>query len=305
MKKIYTTIFMVAIGVITSFAQVYTVNITPNNPEWGEVEIGNHLQGVIQGVFSVSATKKVVFSKGNLQYQASTNTWRFAENQYDMVGIGYGQTDEGHYCYVGGTVPNSDNREISSRYDGWIDLFGWGTGNNPTNVSTNYADYSTFVDWGVNKISNGGNQAGLWRTLTSDEWIYLLFSRTNYDKLWSLATVNGISGVVLLPDSWSLPSGLTFTAKVLKDFDTNVYTVAQWTKMENAGAVFLPAAGIRYGTSMSNVGRYCTLWSSSYSSVMSKHAYSVIFELSDGYGLSNSGYYYGLSVRLCSEISIK
>ena len=30
--------------------------------------------------------KKVHFSKGNLQYQASTNTWRFAEKQYDIIG---------------------------------------------------------------------------------------------------------------------------------------------------------------------------------------------------------------------------
>ena len=37
-------------------------------------------EGVINGLFSVSSTKKVYFSQGNLQYQASTNTWRFAEN---------------------------------------------------------------------------------------------------------------------------------------------------------------------------------------------------------------------------------
>ena len=31
--------------------------------------------------FSVSDSKKVTFSKGNLQYTQSTNTWSFAENQ--------------------------------------------------------------------------------------------------------------------------------------------------------------------------------------------------------------------------------
>ena len=35
--------------------------------------------------FSVSATKKVYFSQGNLQYQASTKTWWFAERQYDYI----------------------------------------------------------------------------------------------------------------------------------------------------------------------------------------------------------------------------
>lgn len=43
--------------------------------------------GAINGLFSVSATQQVYFSQGNLQYQASTNTWRFAENQWDYVGI--------------------------------------------------------------------------------------------------------------------------------------------------------------------------------------------------------------------------
>ena len=38
------------------------------------------------GVFSVSADKQVTFSKGNLQYTQSTNTWSFAENQYDYLG---------------------------------------------------------------------------------------------------------------------------------------------------------------------------------------------------------------------------
>lgn len=118
--------------------------------------------GVLPGAFSVSATKKVNFSQGNLQYQASTKTWRFAENQYDMIGAA--------------------NSNISSTYNGWIDLFGWGTSgyNNkyPYMTSTTNADYGdgnndiagTNYDWGVyNAISNGGNAKGLWRTLTTAE----------------------------------------------------------------------------------------------------------------------------------------
>lgn len=64
-------------------------------------------EGALKGEFSVSATKKVHFSQGNLQYQASTKTWRFAEHQYDYIG--------------------SANSQISSSYTGWIDLFGYGT----------------------------------------------------------------------------------------------------------------------------------------------------------------------------------
>ena len=42
--------------------------------------------GLIKGEFSVSATQKVSFSQGNLQYRASTDTWRFAENQFVCIG---------------------------------------------------------------------------------------------------------------------------------------------------------------------------------------------------------------------------
>lgn len=55
----------------------------------------------LKGRFSVAADKQVTFSPGNLQYKASTSIWAFAENQYDFVG--------------------SDNANISSTYDGWID----------------------------------------------------------------------------------------------------------------------------------------------------------------------------------------
>jgi len=47
-------------------------------------------KGKLPGAFSVSATKQVWFSQGNLQYQADNgdggSTWRFAIKQYDFVG---------------------------------------------------------------------------------------------------------------------------------------------------------------------------------------------------------------------------
>ncbi len=225
---------------------------------------------VLSGKFSVSATTQVQFSQGNLQYQASTNTWRFAEHQWDMVGMGYGQTNESNYCYIGGTVENSDNRQISATYSGWIDLFGWGTGSNPTNTSTDYSDYSTFTDWGTNAISNGGNTANVWRTLTKDEWVYLFNTRTDASSKYGAAKVNGVTGIVILPDVWSLPSDCGFTAGMTSASNwydwslvasTNNYTSAQWSQMESAGAVFLPAAGYRLGTSVYDVGSSGYYWS--------------------------------------------
>ena len=37
--------------------------------------------GAIKSLFSIGEGQYVCFSKGNLQYQVSTYTWRFAENQ--------------------------------------------------------------------------------------------------------------------------------------------------------------------------------------------------------------------------------
>ena len=208
------------------------------------------VDGVLPGAFSVSTTQQVHFSQGNLQYQASTNTWRFAEHQYDYVG--------------------SANSNISSTYIGWIDLFGWGTGNNPTLASTTYTDYSTFVDWGSNAIINGGNAVNQWRTLTTSEWSYLLNSRTNASSKRGTGNINGVGGLIILPDSWTQPSGCpqfnpgyaTYDANNYPDWTHNSYTLAQWSQMEAAGAVFLPAAGSRYGTGVGNVGDDGLYWSS-------------------------------------------
>jgi hypothetical protein len=133
------------------------------------------------------------------------------------------------------------------------------------NVSNSiYGDYAN-GDWGVyNKISNGGNKAGKWRTLTYDEWNYLIGDNTQRSGKYAFATIDvRFKGFVLLPDDWTLPSGVTFTAGYDNGFTTNTYTMAQWQKMEAAGAVFLPAAGNRDGTSVEGVGTNGYYFSSS------------------------------------------
>lgn len=196
--------------------------------------------GTLPGLFSVSATQHVKFSQGNLQYQASTNTWRFATNQY--------------------TIQGTTNGNISSSYSNWIDLFGWGTGSNPTQSSTVESNYGSFSEWGNNAISNGGGTAGVWRTLSSSEWNYLMNLRTNATSKRGNAQVAGVYGMVILPDTWTLPSGCTFSST-----GTNTYTASQWTSMQAAGAVFLPAGGYRVGTTVNgnNDATYCYYWTAS------------------------------------------
>ena len=193
--------------------------------------------GAVSGQFSVSATKKVYFAKGNLQYHCKNNQWRFAPHQYDTIG--------------------GANINLSETYDGWIDLYGWSTESTYFGVSTatEESDYSgDFVDWGT-VMGNG------WRTLTSDEVKYLLGHRGNgrpdFAQKYGVARVAGIDGVILLPDDWKLPDdvALFFTfnsgASTTDSYaDHNEYSAEQWQTLEAAGAVFLPVTGMRYGSNM-------------------------------------------------------
>lgn len=228
-------------------------------------------EGTLPGEFSVSNSQKVKFSKGNLQYQASTKTWRFAENQYDIVGL------EG-------------NAKISEDYAGWIDLFGWGTSGQatgantpqPYSISMNNSDYyvggvynkvlAGNADWGYNAISNGGNQTGKWRTMSGAEWDYLICKTDNSNrkssegKLNTKATVNNTTGALLFPDGWVTPSDFKIKMAHAKDFTTNTFTQEEFEYLEFLGVVFLPTAGYRAGTVTKQLGE----WSAS------KNAYEII-----------------------------
>ena len=249
----------------------------------------------LSGTFSISDTQKVVFSKGNLQYQASTDTWRFAEHQYDYIG--------------------EANSNIAIDYEGWIDLFGWGTGNTPLTTSDNCTAYTNFIDWGINVI--GQDSPNTWRTLTYEEWTYILMERPNSEKLCGLATVQGIVGLVILPDNWTTPAGITFTpsyekgdmnkistrgywkiySSELSHWDDNTYGLGTWRKMENEGAVFLPAAGCREEKTAVLVqvnGRY-------WLSMKSECGGYYVYFTDEGFGW-NSGVTWGLSVRLVQDV---
>ena len=204
-------------------------------------------EGALRGRFAISATDTVAFSRGNLQYQPSTSTWRFAENQWNFVGTANGRIRHYQYSTEGWVWT----------YKGWLDLFGWGTGNNPTASTSTNSNYGSFTDWGKNAISNGGNKANLWRTLTKDEWDYLFRGRENAASLYANGTVSGVNGSIILPDNWVIPADLHFKPSNSTDSTAapNNYTADEWMFMEMAGAVFLP---ITYERSMDWQSEYCT-----------------------------------------------
>ncbi len=258
-------------------AIIYVITVDGAKTATCKVTVLENIDGALLGLFSVSATKKVRFSKGNLQaifvgHGGISYSFRFAENQYDYIGNAPGNT----------TIESMDRAVV--------DLFGWSTdaanNNFGINTSTDVADYSgNFRDWG-NKIGDGNT----WRTLSKDEWKYLFITRTvnggtGKDKSYSLdITYGGIMGLVLYPDDYT-GSVLSGTVDSLPE-----------------GVVFLPAAGSRFGSDVNNVGDIGYYWSST--ALGSLLAYFVGFDsgfvdpgcIDNRYG-GSSGY----SVRLITE----
>ena len=234
-------------------------------------------EGALTGAFSINADgDKIAFSKGNLQATTAnlgeTWTWAFAAHQYD---------------YVGSAVANTaitGNKTVST--NGTIDLFGWSTaatyyGINNSNVSGKHP--GDFIDWGET-IAEG------WRTLTRDEWNYLFETRTDAASKYGHATVAGIHGIIVLPDSYK---GTAINADH-SDWSNNTISAEDWAAYEANGVAFLPAAGSRLTTNVNYVGEYGMYWTST--TYGEKWAYRVRFlpNLSPDYGDRVPGH----SVRL-------
>ena len=254
--------------------------------------------------FTVGIEKQVLFSQGNLQYQASTNTWQFAEQQNERLG-------------------KAANLLISATNSHWIDHFGWGTsGYNskyPYMTSRTNEDYGngtadlvgTDYDWGqFNAIRNGGNEKGLWRLMTKDEWVYMFDTRENAANLRAFATVDTVKGYLLLPDGYAFPSGITFTPGTL-DWNKNIYKLEQWQQMEALGAVFLPVTGLRAGdnhfSSFTTDGCYWNgtcpshnLWGETqYSSISGGEFW---FQKGRATPTAETSRLYGIAVRLVKDV---
>jgi hypothetical protein len=287
-------------------------------------EIG--INGMLPGVFSVRANQHVHFSQGNLQYRASTNTWRFALNQWSYVG---GFVTDDCYHQEWGNVYKEDgtkcqNNDLSSSYSGWIDLFGWGTSGynhgaicyQPWSISQTSSDYYAYgqssnnlydqtgqADWGNNPISNGGGQPNQWFTLSKDEWVYVLNTRNTPSGIrYAKANVNGVNGVILLPDDWSTSFySLSNTNNSGASFSGNTITASQWNVLEQHGAVFLPETGIRYIWGYYVDDQYYSFGGSYYWSSSSNNnntAWNLRTESTYVYPQDNSGRHNGMAVRL-------
>lgn len=206
---------------------------------------GTEITRHILGAFAVSNSSKVHFSLGNLQYKSDeAYPWRFAPNQYDRVG----------------------EWNTSS----WIDLFGWGTwtgeATNPLFTSKTDGDYS----WNTadftkeSQLADASLRGFDWRTLSRDEWVYLINSRPGTYR-YAKAIVHSIEGVIIFPDGFTMPAGVTINNYNKSNAHFNSNTIDDnWAVLETEGCVFLPAAGTRNGTALQEVGQMGGYHSSTY-----------------------------------------
>ena len=248
-----------------------------------------------QHQFSVAEGKVVVIAPGNLQYNKNTYTWSFMEHQYDMA-------------------------EENDRYVGWdyssedvVSLFGWGTSGfdlspyTTLHVDEDYVqqygpgitsgEFAAVYDWGrYNTISNGGDYT--WRTPTTTEWQYLLQSRSSTPR-YAQATVAGVYGLIIFPDNYVHPSGVTAinnADSACTGYADNTYDAATWSALERVGCIFLPASGRRDEHATELVGDEGYYWTSTAHG--SESAYTLYFydgTVSPG---NTNDRYYGHSVRL-------
>ena len=263
-------------------------------------------EGIVNGLYSVSATKQVWFSKGNLQYQVPTGNWRFAEHQWD-------------YCQTSNGAWNNSN---------WIDYFTWGTwtGSNPNPTQTSNIDESiyTFAATDFDQTLHGSDA---WRTLTIEEWYCLFYERasgatvtttsgTTNNARFAKATINtdgtGVNGIILFPDGVTIASNEATTWGTINDRENEwgtKCTSAQWTDLEYKGCVFLPAAGDHHGDGNSPVtafvvGTWGFYWSSS--NMSAQEGYCVYFYKEDMRPKPTNTYYSswhstGMCVRLVQD----
>ena len=204
--------------------------------------------GALPGEFSVSATKKVYFSKGNL-WADGNNALHFEDAQWKTTPASNGSKNASHVSHFI-----------------WSDKV-------PDAVGNFYSGSNLFCDE-ANKQSVDGS-GKIYYALSTNEWQYLFKTRTmekggaRYEYLTSSGiTVEGVTfkGVVLFSDDFT-------EQKTWKE------TYTTWKALNDAGVVFLPAAGYRVGFNVNNVGGYGYYWSST--ALGGSDAYCVSFESND------------------------
>ena len=178
----------------------------------------------------------------------------------------------------------------------------WATCNVGANSPEEYGDYFAWgetttkgtYDWSTYKHCKGTDDT-MTKYCTSSSY-GTVDNKTELEPSDDAATVNWDSG-------WQMPS-----LEQLDELYSSSYTTTTWTTMNgvygrkitsksNGNSIFLPAAGYRLDTSLSNAGRCGFCWSRSLNTSYSYHAYYLYFPSSIINTRSNGDRCCGRSVR--------
>lgn len=240
----------------------------------------------LPGAYSVSNTNQVYFSRGNLKFDASsTPKYSFELNQSVYTptdGTNHSVSETGYlpfFCNDQSTAMNPNNPVLHD--------------NNHKGTPIDYASFAI-----------APTTTGAWRTLTRDEWNFLVSRHTQgigsplgtvSHACYAYVKVNGQFGMMMFPDLFEWPTTVP-TSRIpgtLNGASSNwngiEYTTAEWSQLEEAGCIFLIAAGWTDWTP-SQQGDPGFYWSITpvENSTTNKDAYVFYFDQNNG-SFSNQG----------------
>ena len=247
--------------------------------------------------FSVSPSRTVSFSPGNLQYVGGS--YKFADAQYEFIGY-----QDDNNCDL---LPWRTTAPDSEIFADWTDVIsgGWST------LSTDefrylLGDFEYLLDNVANEyvvvapVTNFGRNGGNPHALRAFATIYTADA--------------AIEGLLILPDDWTTaPEGCRevvcgrweASEDAVLDNTYNAGGTAgssgDWDKMEAAGAVFLPLAGCyANGSVMPGFGVY---WSATHADDQSSEVITWFFNDGLHFTTHVNRSDYGCSVRLVKDFS--
>ena len=186
---------------------------------------------VVVPKFSVSETTTVEFASGNLWYNTDEGKFYFESNQWSFA-------------------KSWDAKHVSHFFWGKTALIAYAQTYNDGNASTDDIFFTNQEGFMVN------GEMG-WRTLSSDEWIYLTGvsgrpglgghaqnARINAENLYAWKTLDdgAYLGWIILPDGTDYEIA----------FGDGDWAISSVLDLDFYGAIFLPAAGYRNDTRIEN-----------------------------------------------------
>ena len=255
---------------------------------------------ILSGEFTVGTGKKARFSGGNLWYDGSK--FLFEDRQYESTPSSSGDRDSTHVSHFMWCGAAAD--AIASTF--------------------NEEEATTF--FAASGFTVYGNSA--WYTPKHSEVQYLLYSRSAStvcgvaDARWFKGRINTegstyVNGLFLIPDVFAWPASVTVDPSAnINNRDAGYsaasFSLAEFKALEQAGIVFLPAAGNRNGSagsaSVSNVNAEGFYWvSGRMDGIVDEYAEEVHFSDAKLYpeksGIAQNYRYMAQSVRLLIDVT--